>query len=256
MNIGIIGFGNMGQAIVKGFLKKQIKHHIYVSGKNYEKLLLNAKRFDVNPCDSNEDVIKMADMLIIAVKPYQIDEVIKPLSHLMNGKIIVSIVASYTFDKYQSVLGDNHYVVTIPNTPISVGEGVLVCQDKHALNQKELKTFEEVFKPISDIFYVPENKLSITGTIAGCTPAFTAMYLESLGDAGVKYGLSRSEAYALCAKMLKGVGSMYLDNPKHPGMMKDEVCSPGGTTIKGVSALEKAGFRGTVISAIDTIEGK
>ena len=98
--------------------------------------------------------------------------------------------------------------------------------------------------------------LSAAGTLGGCTPAFTAMYLEALSDAGVKYGLTRAASYRIAAKMLCGTGKLYLESGTHPGAMKDAVCSPGGTTIRGVSALEKAGFRGAVIGAIDAIEGK
>lgn len=90
--------------------------------------------------------------------------------------------------------------------------------------------------------------------IAGCAPAFTDMYIEALGDAGVKYGLQRATAYRLAAKMVEGVGALYLKNETHPGVMKDAVCSPGGTTIKGVTSLEESAFRGAVIKAVDAIE--
>ena len=95
--------------------------------------------------------------------------------------------------------------------------------------------------------------MDIATTIAGCTPAYTAMYLEALGDAACKYGLSREVGYRLVAKMLEGTGKMALESGKHPGELKDAVCSPKGTTIKGVAALEKRGFRGTVIKAIDKV---
>lgn len=253
MNIGIIGFGNMGQAIVRGFNYKQCKHSYFVSARNYGKLELNAEKYHATACKTNEEVVANSDLVIVAVKPYQVEEVMTPLRDLMSNKIIVSIVASYTFDKFQKIFGNNHYIVTVPNTSISVAEGVLVTQDKHSLNKQELSIFKRVFEPLCDIFFVEENKLDIAGTIAGCGPAFTAMYLEALGDAGVKYGLSRSDAYKLGAKMIKGVGAMFLDNNRHPGIIKDEVCSPNGTTIKGVASLEKDGFRGIVINAIDEI---
>ena len=112
-----------------------------------------------------------------------------------------------------------------------------------------------LFSKIALIEVVDTKHFSIAGTIAGCTPAFTAMYLEALGDAGVKYGLTRTQSYRLAAKMIEGTGALYLSEAKHPGELKDAVCSPGGTTIKGVASLEKDGFRGVIINAIDAIEG-
>ena len=103
---------------------------------------------------------------------------------------------------------------------------------------------------------IDTEHVSIATTIAGCAPAYTAMYLEALGDAGVKHGLKRDQAYALAAQMIKGTGALYIENQVHPGMMKDAVCSPGGTTIKGVASLEKNAFRGIVIEAIDEVEKK
>ena len=111
-----------------------------------------------------------------------------------------------------------------------------------------------LFQKISLIEFVDSVHLSSAGTLSGCTPALTAMYLEALGDAGVKYGISREAAYRMAAQMIVGTGKLYLETGTHPGAMKDMVCSPGGTTIRGVSALEKRGFRGTVIDAIDAIE--
>ncbi len=97
--------------------------------------------------------------------------------------------------------------------------------------------------------------MNIAMVMAGCAPAFTDMYIEALGDAGVQYGLQRATAYRLAAKMVEGVGALYMATETHPGAMKDAVCSPGGTTIKGVAQLEKDGFRGSVIDAVDAIVG-
>ena len=113
---------------------------------------------------------------------------------------------------------------------------------------------ERLFSSISLIERVDSAHMGIGMCIAGCAPAFTDMYIEALGDAGVKYGLQRATAYRLAAKMVEGVGALYLKNETHPGVMKDAVCSPGGTTIKGVTSLEESAFRGAVIKAVDAIE--
>ena len=139
---------------------------------------------------------------------------------------------------------------------IAVGAGVIACEQRHSLTDEELEAFENLFGRIALIEWVDGKLLSTASSIAGCGPAFAAMFLESLGDAGVKHGLPRATAYRLAAQMMMGTAKLHLETGTHPGAMKDAVCSPGGTTIKGVAALEKDGFRGCVIDAIDAIEGK
>ena len=125
----------------------------------------------------------------------------------------------------------------------------------NTLTDDETETFEQLFGPISLIERVDTAHMNIAMVVAGCAPAFTDMYIEALGDAGVQYGLQRATAYRLAAKMVEGVGALYMATETHPGAMKDAVCSPGGTTIKGVAQLEKDGFRGSVIDAVDAIVG-
>ena len=135
-----------------------------------------------------------------------------------------------------------HIQCTIPNTPMAVGKGVLVTETDNTLTDAQNETFEKLFSSISLIERVDSAHMGI------------GMCIEALGDAGVKYGLQRATAYRLAAKMVEGVGALYLANETHPGAMKDAVCSPGGTTIKGVASLEESAFRGAVIKAVDAIE--
>ena len=132
---------------------------------------------------------------------------------------------------------------------------MLACETAHNLTDAEYQTFSDIFGKIALIVPVAASQFSAAGTLGGCTPAFTAMFLEALGDAGVKYGLSRAASYQMAAQVLVGTGMLYLESDLHPGVLKDGVCSPGGSTIRGVAELEKRAFRGTVISAIDAIEG-
>ena len=192
------------------------------------------------------------------VKPLA-DELARP------GKIVVSIAAGWNLKKYQDLFAtedgesvdssDIHIQCTIPNTPMAVGKGVLVTESVNTLTDDETETFEQLFGPISLIERVDTAHMNIAMVVAGCAPAFTDMYIEALGDAGVQYGLQRASAYRLAAKMVEGVGALYMATETHPGAMKDAVCSPGGTTIKGVAQLEKDGFRGSVIDAVDAIVG-
>ena len=257
MKIGVIGYGNMASAIATAIVDEKLvaNKDIYASARNYEKLVNNCSKININACKDNKDVIINSDFVILCVKPYMVEKVLEDNLKYLDNKVLISIVAGYDFDKYEKILnGICHHISTIPNTPIAVRSGILICENKHNLSEEELEYFSYLFNKISLMIYVDSNNLSIAGTMAGCTPAFTAMYMEALADAGVKYGLTRTEAYNIVAQMLVGTGKLYLATNEHPGIMKDKVCSPHGTTIKGVSALEKNGFRGSVISAIDEIE--
>ena len=258
VTIGFIGFGNMAQAIAKGLLVVDaIKpENVFASAKHYDTLSSNASALGINACESNDEVIAKSDIIVPAIIPSIAEDVLAPYGSALKEKTVVSIISGFDYDRLESVIGEgSHHISTIPNTPISVGEGILVCESRHSLTDAELAVFTAIFGKAALIEFVDAAQFSIAGTISGCTPAFTAVYLEALADAGVKHGLTRTSAYRLAAKMLVGTGKLYLDNNMHPGCLKDSVCSPGVTTIRGIASLEKNAFRGAVIDAIDAIEG-
>ena len=258
MNIGFIGFGNMASAIAKGLINyaNVEPNQIYACAKDFKKLVTNCNALHINACQTHQQLIEASDIVILATKPYQIKDILTNVNHLLTDKMVISIAAGIYYDDLESMLLPNTaHISTIPNTPIVTGKGILICEDIHSLNESQYQLFTELFSKIALIEVIDTQHFNIAGTLSGCTPAFTAMYLEALGDAGVKYGLTRNQAYRLTAKMLEGTGALYLSEAQHPGSMKDAVCSPGGTTIKGVASLEKDGFRGTIINAIDAIEG-
>lgn len=254
MKLGMIGFGNMAQAILRGlFVKQNIDpKEVYVCAAHYKKLCQRAETFNVNPCHDAQEVIEKSDMIILAIKPYQIEDVCGNLS--FQNKIVVSVVAGKPYEVLSKICTNCALLCTIPNTPIAVGEGILLVEEQTNCTPQQYEQFRQVFEPIALIEKIDADHMDIAMILSSCAPAFTAMYLEALGDAGVKYGLKREEAYALASKMIEGVGALYLSEKQHPGVMKDAVCSPKGSTIKGVCALEKGAFRHTVISAVDAIE--
>lgn len=154
------------------------------------------------------------------------------------------------------LLPETSHLSTIPNTPVSIGEGIIVAENRHSLSDKEYKLINDIFSKIALLEFVDSNQLSIAGTISGCGPAFASMFIEALSDAAVKHGLTREASYKLASQMILGTGKLQIETGEHPGAMKDAVCSPGGTTILGVTTLEKKGFRGAIVDAIDVIEGK
>lgn len=255
MKIGFIGFGNMAQAITKGLLDYKViaPQDICACAAHYDKLEKNAAKFGIGPCKSAREVVENSHIVILAVKPYQIADVSYEIKDAFDGKFMVSLAAGFGFDKLENYFQNVHMISAIPNTPIAVGKGILICQEKNSLTEDEKAEFAALFDSIARIVEVESTHLDIAGTVAGCSPAFVAMFMEALGDAGVKYGLKRNVAYELAAAVIEGTGALYLDSKMHPGELKDAVCSPAGTTIKGVSALEKDGFRGDIIDAIDAI---
>ena len=256
MNIGFIGFGNMAQAIVNGMVNKVNidPSLIHVCSAHFDSCQKNAEKYGVCAHASGLEVVENTELIVLAVKPYQIEEVVEPIRKALVSKIVVSIAAGCFYDFYEEILEpQTQHISAIPNTPIAVGKGILVTEQKHSLQPKSLESFVQLFSTIAQIEWVEAKQLSIATTIAGCAPA-TAMYLEALADAGVKHGLKRQQAYDLAALMMAGTSLLYLEKKQHPGIMKDAVCSPSGTTIKGVASLEKNAFRGIIIEAIDEVE--
>lgn len=257
MNIGFIGFGNMAQAIVNGMVNKANidPSLIHVCSAHFDSCQKNAEKYGVCAHASSLEVVENAELIVLAVKPYQIKEVVEPIRKMLASKIVVSIAAGCFYDFYEEILEpQTQHISSIPNTPIAIGKGILVTEQKHSLQPKSLESFVQLFSTIAQIEWVEAKQLSIATTIAGCAPAYTAMYLEALADAGVKHGLKRQQAYDLAALMMAGTSLLYLEKKEHPGIMKDAVCSPSGTTIKGVASLEKNAFRGIIIEAIDEVE--
>ncbi len=259
IKIGFLGFGNMAQAMAQGWIRPgNLKpDSLYATARNLEKLRNNTEALGIHAVDSTKEMIQEVDIVVLAVKPYQIQSVVEPVKDLLKNKIIFSVAANVTFEMFQEFLSEDHsHVSSVPNTPVSIGEGIIVVEEKHSLSNKEWKTLEEALQMLGLVQKVPTDQLSIAGTLAGCGPAFASLFLEALADGAVKYGLSRADAYTLASQMMSGTGKMYLETNEHPGVMKDKVTSPGGTTIKGVAALEEHGFRNAVIQAFDAIEGK
>lgn len=220
-----------------------------------DKLERNCQARGMRTLASAADLVTWSDLVVLAVKPWQLTDLIPPLATCLQEKIVVSIAAGKTFDDLEALIPGTSHITALPNLPVAVGQGLLICEERHSLQGQQLASFEEVFGQIAEIFYLPPDQFSAGASISGCGPAFTAMFVEALADVGVKHGLKRDLALSLAAKMTSGAGSL-LATGLHPALLKDQVCSPGGTTIRGVIALERHGFRAAVTEAIDAIEGQ
>ena len=256
MKIGFIGMGNMAKAIAQGFInsKKVAASDLYAYAPTKDKLLNNSKEIGFNACDSASDAVNAADIVILACKPYQIESVLKEIGTALNGKALVSIAAGWTFASFADILGDNVMIQCImPNTPAMVGEGVMLFEATNSLSS-ELDTYiKDIFASLGIVEVIPTNLMGIGGAISGCGPAFMDLVMESYADAAVKYGIGRDMAYRLVAQTMLGSAKLQQQTGSHPAVLKDAVCSPNGTTIRGVATLEACGLRNACISSIDAI---
>lgn len=255
--VGFIGFGNMAQAMAKGLVRGGALSggDIFACAKRWEKLEAAAGELGAVPCRDALEVAARADVIVLAVKPYLIEAVLAPIRERLAGKVLLSVAAGWPFSRFEGILPPGvHHLSTMPSTPVAVGEGVVLLEEEHSLTAEELSQVKELLAPLGLVETVPSAQMGIAGTLSGCGPAYAAMFLEALGDAGVYHGLPRPLAYRLAAQMLTGAGKLHLSTGEHPGAMKDAVCSPGGTTILGVAELERHGFRSAVIDAVSAVQ--
>lgn len=254
--LGFIGFGQMAQAMAKGFYKSaKSQLTLHASSRRYEQLVQHATPLNVRPASSNESLVRKSDWIILAVKPNQIEQVLKEIdSTLFENKCVISIASGVTLEDLQQWLPQNTAILTmIPNIPVAVGEGILACQEETTFSLDQLDQFKELFSPLGSIYFASKAPFKSLATLSGCGPAFVAMIMEAMADAMVKHGASREVAYEVASQTLKGTAQMQLETKTHPSILKDQVTSPGGTTIKGVAALEEQGVRFAFIHAMDAI---
>ncbi|WP_295937483.1 pyrroline-5-carboxylate reductase [uncultured Alistipes sp.] len=259
MKIGFIGFGNMAQAMADGLVRAGAlkPERIGACARDMEKLRSNTGPKGYKALVDAAAVTAFADVVVVAVKPYQVEAVLAPVKEILHGKIVISVAAGWTFEKYLTILAPGTPLLcTVPNTPVAIGEGIVVCERRNSLSGAQWQDVEKLLSHLGLVLRVDTEQLDLAGTICGCGPAFVAMFIEALSDAAVKHGIARADAYRMVSQMVAGTGKLQLATGLHPGVMKDAVCSPGGTTIVGVAELERKGFRGAVIDAVDAIQNK
>lgn len=256
--IGFIGMGNMARAIVRGVLAAHAAQPEDLSAyaPHFDRLSAFAGETGIYPCRSAGELLERSDTVVMAVKPYVVEGVLAQIREALAGKALLSVVAGYTFDRYRPLVGDSVRVqYVMPNTPCMVGAGVLLFEEKHSLLPEERAEAMRLFRALGEVVELDAHLMDAATAISGCGPAFVAMMIEALADAGVKYGLTRALAYRLAAQTALGTGKMQLETGMIPAAIKDGVCSPRGTTIRGVEALEANGMRHAFMEAVKaTIE--
>ncbi len=252
--IGFIGMGNMGYAILKGLLKIYAADSMVFTAAHKEKMEQVTEATGVAHAASNAECAAQVKYLVLAVKPQYFDAVFADIQPVLRpDQVIISLAPGLTIASYKERLGaDKRFVRAMPNTPALLGEGMTgVCWEKGLLTAQEEQELTALLSSFGKMQVVEERQMDAVGCVSGSSPAFVYMFIEALADGAVKYGLPRSAATQMAAQAVLGSAKMVLETGKHPELLKDEVCSPGGTTIQGVSALEEAGFRSAVIRACD-----
>ncbi|WP_432627511.1 pyrroline-5-carboxylate reductase [Brotaphodocola sp.] len=251
---GFIGMGNMGFAMLKGLLQATPAEEITFSARNREKMAKVEAETGVHPASSNLECAKSSRYLILAVKPQQYDTVIGEIREVVSeDQVILSIAPGITIEDLGNRFKRAVRVVrAMPNTPALVGEGMTgVSFDETKFSEEERADICAFFRSFGRMEIVGENLMNAVVCASGSSPAYIYMIIEALADSVVKYGLPRAAAYQMVAQTVLGSAKMVLETGKHPGELKDQVCSPGGTTIAGVAALEEHGLRNALIKASD-----
>ena len=253
--IGFIGCGNMGSSMVGGLIESGFLEadNIVVSTKTEESAKKLNDKFGIMTTLDSKVVAKEAEVIVLAVKPFMYKTVIDEIkSELTKEKLIISIAAGITIGNMEEWIGDNAKIIrTMPNTPALVGQAMsAVCPNKN-VNKDELDYCINIFESFGEYVQLDEKDFHAFTALCGSSPAYVFMFIEAMADAAVKLGIPRAKAYKMASQSVLGSAKMVLDTEKHPGELKDMVCSPAGTTIDAVVELEKLGFRNSVIQAID-----
>ena len=260
MKLGFIGTGNMASAMMGGIIKNNIVSAQEIIGSD---LLAQGrekaqKTLGIHVTDSNLEVVERAEVVVLSVKPQYYETVINEIKDKVTDKhLIITIAPGKTLAWLENKFGKPVKIVrTMPNTPALVGEGMTaVCYNKY-VTEECLDTAVTILKGFSRVEIVAEHLMDAVVAVSGSSPAYVFMMIEAMADAAVSGGMARPQAYQFAAQAVLGSAKMVLETGKHPGELKDMVCSPAGTTIEAVRTLEELGFKSAIFEAMKVCEEK
>lgn len=250
-SLGFIGAGNMASAIINGAVEKRAVKASCVHVFDIDSAKVDAlKSLGVNASASIEELCAASDIILIAIKPNVMNTVLDELKSFDNP--IVSIAAGWSATMIKGVVGAERKVLRLmPNTPLMAGEGMSVFETPGNFLSEHKEFIERIFSALGKIEHAPQKLMDAVTAVSGSGPAYVYMFIEALADGGVLCGLPRDQAMKLAAQTVLGSAKTVMDTGRHPGALKDAVCSPGGTTIEAVKSLETSGFRGAIINAVE-----
>lgn len=252
--IGFIGCGNMGKAILGGLIASKLVQpgQIWVYTPTPEKVAALHDEYGINAAQSAQEVAQVADIVFGAVKPNILVKVLSEIASSLNKEsLVVSIAAGVTLDQLARALGHDRKIIrTMPNTPSMVNAGMTSVTPNALVTPEDTAEVLNIFRSFGEAEVVSEAMIHPVVGVSGSAPAYVFMFIEAMADAAVLGGMPRAQAYKFAAQAVMGSAKMVLETGKHPGVLKDMVCSPGGTTIEAVRVLEEKGFRSAVMASI------
>jgi pyrroline-5-carboxylate reductase len=251
--IGVIGLGNMGEAIVKTLIDCGFKKEaLLFSEAKKERAAWVEKIYGLKCAKTLSELVQKADYILLAIKPQNAKDVIQAISPSLNEKkVVISIMAGITTSNILSFIGKPIKIMRImPNICVKVGEGMMGITSNRAVEKKERAKIQQMLAPLGQFVEVGEELMDAVTALGGSGPAFFLLFLEAMIDAGVKTGLPRDKAKTISLQVIKGTIKMLEEEKIHPTVMRDMITSPGGTTIAGIAVLEERAFKGNIIEAI------
>lgn len=253
---GFIGCGNMGGALAAAVSRVVDSSHIYICGKSARRAEALSKSLGCSVLPK-EDIARKCDFIFLGVKPQMMAEMLSEISPVLAERterfVLVSMAGGLSMERILQMAGGSYPLIRImPNTPVAVGCGIIQYDCTENVNCEELEVFRNCLSEGGMLDRLPEKLIDAGSALAGSGPAFADMFIEALSDGAVACGLPRDKAMAYAAQMLIGSARLLLESGKHPGELKDAVCSPGGSTIAGVRALEQRGFRAACMEAVES----
>jgi pyrroline-5-carboxylate reductase len=253
--IGFLGCGNMGGALARAALKAEGAENIFVYDVDTKKIKAFADEYDVNVADA-EYIVTNCDYIFLGVKPQMLKSLFEKIAPLIEERttdfVLVSMAAGVSTASIGAMAQVDCPIIRImPNMPVSVGEGMILYTVNDFVSKEDVDGFLKAMKYAGTLDKIDEDKIDAASCVSGCGPAYVFMFCEALADGAVECGLPRDKALVYAAETLRGASELALASNKHPEELKDAVCSPGGSTIAGVAALEEGAFRSSLISAVE-----
>lgn len=257
LKVGFIGIGNMGSAMVNGLVNgESAKACAYDID---ERQIAKVDTNKVAILNSPKEIFENSKYVVLAVKPQNYKELFKEIKPYVTDKhILITIAPGHTIESVKKSLGQNTKIVrSMPNTPALVNQGMTAyCFIDGEITETDHEEVKRIFDSFGKHIKIQETDIEAFIAIAGSSPAYAYVYMEAMADAAVSFGLARDVSYELAAQALKGAAQMVLETKKHPGALKDAVCSPGGGTIQAILKLEETGFRNSIIQSMKAVYEK
>jgi pyrroline-5-carboxylate reductase len=260
MKLGFIGCGNMASAIMSGIISNGLMKPDEIIGADVfapsrERVKEN---LGIQIAENNVEVVQKVEAIVLSVKPQFYEEVIREIKKdIKDHQIIITLAPGKTLQWLEEQFGKPVKIVrTMPNTPAMVQEGMTAACPNLYVTSEEIDYVCSILKAFGDVEVIPEKMMDAVVAVSGSSPAYVYMMIEAMADAAVAEGMPRNQAIKFAAKAVQGSAKMVLETGKHPGELKDMVCSPGGTTIEAVKVLEETGFRGSIMQAMEVCAEK